>query len=59
MVLFDQNNFRLNKIGLHIVDTWSVHPNLTLLTSRVCLDVTGRALSREHDELHSDWLRVA
>ena len=44
MVLFDQNNFRLNKTGLHMVDTWSVHPNLTLLTSRVCLDVTVRAL---------------
>ena len=56
MVLFDQNNFRLNKTGLHMVDTWSVHPNLTLLTSRVCLDVTMRALSREHGELLSDWL---
>ena len=59
MVLFDQNNFRLNKTGLHMVDTWSVHPNLTLLTSRVCLDVTVRALSREHGELLSDWLSVA
>ena len=56
MVLFDQNNFRLNKTGLHIVATWSVHPNLTLLTSRVCLDVTVHALSREHGELLSDWL---
>ena len=56
MVLFDQNNFRLNKTGLHMVDTWSVHPNLTSLTSRVCLDVTVRALSREHGELLSDWL---
>ena len=44
MVLFDQNNFRLNKKGLHLVDTWLVHPNLTLSTSRVCLDVTVRAL---------------
>ena len=59
MVLFDQNNFRLNKTGLHMVDTWSVHPNLTLLASRVCLDVTVRALSREHGELLSDWLSVA
>ena len=42
MVLFDQNNFRLNKTGLHMVDTWPVHPNLTLLTSRVYLDVTVR-----------------
>ena len=38
MVLFDQNNFRMNKTGLHMVDTWSVHPNLTFVTSRVCLD---------------------
>ena len=59
MVLFDQNNFRLNKSGLHMVDTWSVHPKLTLLTSRVCLDVTVRALSREHGELLSDWLSIA
>ena len=59
MVLFDQNNFRLNKTGLHMVDTWPVHPNLTLLTSRVYLDVTVRALSREHGELLSDWLSVA
>ena len=42
-----------------MVDTWSVHPNLTLLTSQVCLDVTVRALSREHGELLSDWLSVA
>ena len=41
-----------------MVDTWSVHPNLTLLTSRVCLDVTVRALSREHGELLFDWLSV-
>ena len=40
-----------------MVDTWSVHLNLTLLTSRVCLDVTLRALSREHGEL-SDWVSV-
>ena len=58
MVLFDQNNFRLNKTGLHMVNTWSVHPNLTFLTSRVCVDVTVRALSREHGELLSDWLSV-
>ena len=31
-----------------MVDTWSVHPNLTFMTSRVCLDVTMRALSPEH-----------
>ena len=54
MVLFDKNKIRLNKTGLHMVDTWSVHPNLTLLTSRGCLDVTMRALSREHGELLSD-----
>ena len=54
MVLFDQNNFRLNKTGLHMVDTWSVHPNLTFVTSRVSLDVTMGALSREHGELLSD-----
>ena len=59
MVLFDQNNCRLNKTGLHMVDMWSVHPNLTLLTSPVCLDVTVRALSREHGEFLSDWLSVA
>ena len=59
MVLFDQNNFLLNKTGLHMVDSWSVHPNLTLLTSRVCLVVTVRALSSEHGELLSDWLCVA
>ena len=59
MVLFDQNNFRLNKTGLHMVDTLSVHPNLTFVTSRVCLDVTMRALSREHGELLSDWLSIA
>ena len=59
MVLFDQNNVRLNKTGIHMVDTWSVHPNLTLLMSRVCLDVAVRALSREHGKLLSDWLRVA
>ena len=59
MVLFDQNNFQLNKTGLHTVDTWSMHPNLTLLTSRVCLDVTVRALSREHGELLFDWLSIA
>ena len=59
MVLFDQNNFRLNKTLLHMVDTWSVHPNLTFVTSRVCLDVTMRALPREHGELLSDWLSVA
>ena len=56
MVLFDQNNFRLNETGLHMVDTRSVHPNLTLLTSRVCLDVTLRALSCEHGELLSDYV---
>ena len=59
MVLFDQNNFRLNKTGLHMVDTWSVHPNLTFVTSRVCLDVMMRALTREHRELLSDWLSLA
>ena len=59
MFLFDQNNFRLNKTGLHMVDTWSVHPNLTLLTSCVCLDVKLCALSREHGELLSDWLSIA
>ena len=59
MVLFDQNNFRLNKTELHMVDTWSVHPNLTLLASRACHDVTVRALSREHGEFLSDWLGVA
>ena len=59
MVLFDRNNFRLNKTGLHMVDTWSVHLNLTFVTSRVCLDVTMHALSREHGELLSDWLSVA
>ena len=58
MVLFDQN-FRLNKTGLHMVDMWSVHPNLTFVTSRVCLDITMRALTREHGELLSDWLSVA
>ena len=58
MVLFDQNNFRLNKTGLHMVDTWSVHPNLTFVTSRVCLDVTMRALSREHGELLSVGLAL-
>ena len=42
-----------------MVDTWSVHPNLTFVTSRMCLDVTMRALSREHGELLSDWLSVA
>ena len=31
--VFDQNNFRFNKTGLHMVDTWSVHPNLTFVTS--------------------------
>ena len=59
MVLFDQNNFQLNKTGLHMVNTWSVHPNLTFVTSRVCLDVMMRAFSREHGELLSDWLSVA
>ena len=59
MVLFDQNNFRLNETGFHMVDTWSVHPNRALLTSPGYLDVTVRALSREHGELLSDWLRVA
>ena len=59
MVLIDQNNFRLNKAGLHMFDTWSVHRNLTFVMSRVCLDVTMRALSREHGELLSDWLSVA
>ena len=58
MVLFDQNNFRLNKTGLHMVGTWSVHPSSTLLTSQGCLDVTVHALSREHGELLSDWLSV-
>ena len=58
VTVFDQNNFRLNKTGLDMVDTWSMHPNLTFVTSRLCLDVTMRALSREHGEL-SDWLSVA
>ena len=48
MVLFDQNNFGLSKRGLHMVDTW--YPNSTLM-SRVCFDVTARALAREHGEL--------
>ena len=54
MVLFDQIKFRLNKTGLHMVDTWLMHLKSTLLTSRGCLDVTARALSREHGKLLSD-----
>ena len=57
MVLFDQNNFRLNKTGLHMVDTWCVHPNSTL-TSRGCHDVTARDLAREHGKLLSNFLSV-
>ena len=53
MVLFDQNNFRLNKTGLHMVDT----PNSTL-TSRGCHDVTARALAREHGKLLSNLLSI-
>ena len=81
MVLFDQNNFRLNKFlgfwsgNLFLIApfpdlcllvplyTWltrgqCIRTSLTFVTSRVCLDVTMRALSREHGEL-SDWLSVA
>ena len=58
MVLFEQN-FRLNKTGLHMVDTSSVHPNSTLLTSQGYLDVKVLASSREYGELLSDWLSVA
>ena len=59
MVQFEQNNCRLNKTGLHMVNTWRVHPNSTLLTSRGFLDVEARALSREHGELLTDLLSVA
>ena len=58
MVLFDQNNFRLNKTGLHIVDMSLAHPNLILLTSLGCLNVMARTLSCEHGKLLSDWLSV-
>ena len=58
MVLFEQNNFRLNKTGLHMVDTWQVHRNSTL-KSEGCLDVTASSLLREHGEPLSDWLSVA
>ena len=57
MVLFDQNNFLLNKTRLHMVDTWRVHPNLTL-TSLGCIEVTARTLPPEHKEPLSDWLSV-